>query len=120
MKEIPWINQMVVKYGDGALNKFVKKLKYSIFTSAQILEQGDFVDRLFIIVKGKVKVSKISHFGDSHEHSKQLGLGEVFGESSFESENKSTTSVYAIKEVHLLSILKIDFSAIICKEFAYK
>jgi CRP-like cAMP-binding protein len=115
LKEIPWFNSLETKYGMNAVRKIVKKLKLSNFTSVQLLEQSDFVDRLFILLRGRVKVNKFSHFGNSHDEQKTMGPGDVFGDSNFESENKSNTFAHAIREVHLLSLLKVDYRAILCK-----
>jgi CRP-like cAMP-binding protein len=120
MREIPWISNLEVKYGPNAVRKIVKKLKHSKFTSVQLLEQSDFVDRLFILLRGKVRINNFSHFGESHGGQRLLGPGDVFGDSNFDSENKATTFVTAIREIHVLSLLKADFRAILCKKNIYE
>lgn len=90
-------------------------------TGTRIFQYGDPGDKLYIILEGKVRISReISGMGE--EALAVLGSGEVFGEMSLLDESKRSASALAHERCRLLVITKDAFDDLLFlhKDLAYE
>jgi CRP-like cAMP-binding protein len=77
-------------------------------TGTRIFQYGDPGDKLFVIVEGKVRISReVSGLGE--EALAVLGAGEVFGEMALLDESSRSADARAHERCRLLVIPKDDF-----------
>jgi CRP-like cAMP-binding protein len=87
----------------------------------KIFGYGDPGDRLFIILEGKIRISReVSGMGE--EALAVLGAGEVFGELSLLDESTRSADAYAHERCKLLVITKDAFDELLFlhKDLAYE
>ena len=78
-----------------------------------LFQEGDFGDRLYILVRGKLEVLKKGN-ADVEAKLAEKGVGSLIGLTSLISENKvRSASLRAIRHVSALSISKEDFRKIL-------
>src|SRR5579862_7651365 len=90
-------------------------------TGTKIFQYGDPGDKLFIILEGKVRISReVSGMGE--EALAVLGPGEVFGEMSLLDDSPRSADARAHERCRLLVITKESFDDLLFlhKELAYE
>jgi CRP/FNR family transcriptional regulator, cyclic AMP receptor protein len=90
-------------------------------TGTRIFQYGDLGDKLFIILEGKVRISReVSGMGE--EALAVLGPGEVFGEMALLDESPRSADARAHERCRLLVIPKDDFDDLLFlhKDLAYE
>lgn len=90
-------------------------------TGTRIFQYGDAGDKLFIILEGKVRISRdLSGMGE--EALAVLGQGEVFGEMSLIDEAPRSADARVHERCRLLVIAKEDFDDLLFlhKDLAYE
>jgi CRP/FNR family transcriptional regulator, cyclic AMP receptor protein len=88
---------------------------------ARIFQFGDPGDKLFMVLSGKVRISReVSGLGE--EALAVLGPGEVFGEMALLDDNPRSADALAHERCRLLSIKKDDFDDLLFfhKDLAYE
>lgn len=98
---------------DDEILKIAKMTKHTQFKKGQLLlHEGEKSDRLFIINKGRVKVSKFTIDG-KEQILYILTSGEFFGELHlFNSDEVNNFSVYAIADTEICLLTKADIDRI--------
>jgi CRP-like cAMP-binding protein len=80
----------------------------------RIVGEGESGDYMYIIVQGRVKVTKLS--GDGREKILEfLDIGDFFGEMSLLDEAPRSASVEALSEVRILALGRVDFLAFLSR-----
>src|SRR5580698_2405606 len=90
-------------------------------TGTRIFQYGDPGDKLFVILEGKVRISReVSGLGE--EALAVLGSGEVFGEMALLDESSRSADARAHERCRLLVIPKDDFDDLLFlhKDLAYE
>lgn len=108
-KKVPIFGEL----SDEEILKVAKMTKHTLFKKGQtLLHEGEKSDTLFIINKGKVKVSKITIHG-KEQILYILAGGEFFGELHlFNNEEATNFSVYAIEDTQVCMLTKNDIDRI--------
>jgi CRP-like cAMP-binding protein len=75
-----------------------------------VIKEGDVGDCMFIIVKGRVEISKAGKYLDS------MGAKNVFGEAALESNYHRSATVSAISDLTTLVLNKEDYYKIISRQ----
>jgi CRP-like cAMP-binding protein len=79
-----------------------------------IVEEGELGDYMYIIVQGRVKVTKLS--GDGREKILEfLAAGDFFGEMSLFDEAPRSASVETLSEVRALALGRTDFLGLLSR-----
>jgi CRP-like cAMP-binding protein len=80
----------------------------------RIVGEGEPGDYMYLIVQGRVKVTKLS--GDGREKILEfLDIGDFFGEMSLLDEAPRSASVEALSEVRILALGRADFLALLSR-----
>lgn len=101
--------------GEAVINEMVDCLKKERFEKGDlIIEEGEDVDKFYILAKGNVEVFTYGNRGEILVI-KQLGQGEYFGEIGLLSGIKRTASVRALDNGILFALNKENFNKILAK-----
>ncbi len=87
----------------------------------RLFRQGDAGDRLYIILSGKVRISR-QHAAVGEETLAVLGPGQTFGEMALLDEAERSADAYAHEDCALLALAKDAFDDLLFanKELAYE
>ena len=95
------------------LTPFFEKETYP--EGALILREGDFGDSMYLIVAGRVKVTRYGE-DDKEIAISKLETGSYFGEVALIDNQPRTASVYALEETIVLRLRKRDFEKMLLKD----
>ncbi len=92
--------------------KFFRRKRYSKDT--RIVKEGEAGDRMFVIEKGKVKVTK-QILGNKEKTLVELKEGDFFGEMALLDGSPRSASVYAVEPVDMLELYRVSLLEFINK-----
>jgi CRP/FNR family cyclic AMP-dependent transcriptional regulator len=106
---------MFSSVSDDALESIASLLIERAFPKHKtIVEEGAPGDYMYIIVEGRVKVTKLS--GDGREKILELlDVGDFFGEMSLFDEAPRSASVKAMSEVRIMALARNDFLRLLAR-----
>ena len=76
---------------------------YSYEPGAAILRQGEFNDKLYVVLAGKVETSLATEKG-ARLPLERLGVGDLLGRLSATSDGQNMASAFAVENTHLIAI----------------
>ncbi|HLG71466.1 MAG TPA: cyclic nucleotide-binding domain-containing protein [Chloroflexota bacterium] len=83
----------------------------TILRDAVIMDKGDASDRLYLLLRGEVEVTREAH-GVVPELSATLGPGDIVGEVGLLHGARHTATVVALDDVHALELTQEDVRAV--------
>jgi len=102
----------------AAQMELLKKLEWLYLNAGQcLIRQGDPSDALFIVVSGRLQVTvkkQLAHSPDSESiFIREMGAGEIIGETGVLIAQPRTATVTAIRSVTVVKLSRDDFEALV-------
>ncbi|EWS74605.1 cyclic nucleotide-binding domain protein (macronuclear) [Tetrahymena thermophila SB210] len=125
VKDMPFFQQLIEEKGSDSTKQFFKNMLYSFFKKDEILfNQGDIVDRFYVLLSGKVSTivnhteTQINSKGEQQqiivtEEINTIECGHSIGDIALLRDQKKNSGIICKEDSHFLVLEKEDFNKII-------